>query len=229
MLTQINTAGFNNFSLASVFSLLVLPLIVMLNSSTAQAGGHDEMLPMVNIVVDAKVKADVTEVIHETARRWNSQDFATLLDLWDPNEPFPTYLGEEQAQWFVGWDRLRSYLDPPRPNPAVQAIREEMYDIQVKQIAPDLAIAFFYMHFEMKIIKSKPIGEEIRASAVLRKTDKGWKYIHWAESPRNPKVYIETLFQKDVEPGWDEFYEQAKKDKKAAWKRKREANREAAK
>jgi hypothetical protein len=157
----------------------------------------------------------------ETEKRWNSQDFASLLELWDDEDEFPTYLAEEQSQWFVGHARLGEYLDPPRPNPAIQAIREEYSDIQVKQIAPDLAIAIWYMHFEMKIIASNPIGEDVRVSAVLRKRGDEWKYIHWAESPKTAMVYIEDLFEKDVAPGWDEFYEQAQKDKKAVWKNKK--------
>jgi len=137
---------------------------------------------------------------------------------------FPTYLAEEQAQWFVGWDRLRGYLDPPRPNPFVEAIREEMYNIQVKQIAPDLAIAVWEMHFEMKTIGSHPIGEEVRVSAVLRNTPDGWRYIHWAESPKTAMVYIEDLYEKEVAPGWDEYYEGAKQRKKEVWGKKKQAS-----
>ncbi|WP_101757382.1 nuclear transport factor 2 family protein [Oceanicoccus sp. KOV_DT_Chl] len=209
-----------------MFKNLTFLLLLFLHSLMTSAGGHKEILPIVKIDIDPQVEAEVTAVIHETAKRWSSQQFSSVLELWDPNEPYPTYLGEEQAQWFVGWDRLKAYLDPARPNPAVEAIRQEMFDVQVKQIAPDLAIAFFYMHFEMKIIKAKPFGEDIRASAVLRKTDKGWKYIHWAKSPKNPKVYIEDLFEQDVEPGWDEFYQQAQKNKKAYWKKKRELKKQ---
>ena len=183
----------------------------------AQAGGHKVILP----------KACVTATLMETAARWNSQDFATLLELWDDEDAFPTYLAEEQGQWFVGWDRMRAYLDPPKANPAIEAIREDYYDIQVKQIADDLAIAIWYMHFEMKTIAGKPIGEEVRVSAVLRNTDDGWKYIHWAESPKTAMVYIEDLYEKDVQPGWDEFYEEAKRNKKEIWRRKREEQKEA--
>jgi hypothetical protein len=74
----------------------------------------------------------------------------------------------------------------------------------------------------MKVIASNPIGEDIRVSAVLRNTEDGWRFIHWAESPKTALVYIEDLFEKDVAPGWDAFYEQAKADKKAVWQRKRE-------
>ena len=77
------------------------------------------------------------------------------------------------------------------------------------------------VHFEMKMIGSNPIGEEVRVSAVLRNTDDGWKYIHWAESPKTAMVYIEDLFEKDVAPGWDEYFEGAKQRKKEVWKRKR--------
>jgi len=210
------------FARTSVLLLASFGLAMM--SGVVFAGGHKVIKPTPKIDVPADVEAAVIEVIHDTAARWNSQDFATLLELWDPNEPFPTYLAEEQAQWFVGWERLRGYLDPPRANPVVEAIREEMHDIQVKQIAPDLAIAVWEMHFEMKTIGSNPIGEEVRVSAVLRNTKDGWRYIHWAESPKTAMVYIEDLYEKDVAPGWDEFYKGAQQRKKEVWQRKRQAS-----
>ena len=205
----------NRLSVIALLAVFALPL-------QAPAGGHKVVVPPPRIEVDPAVEKGVVATLEETARRWNSQDFASLLELWDPSEAFPTYLAEEQAQWFIGWDRLREYFDPPRPNPAVEAIREEMYDIRVKQIAPDLAIAVWYMHFEMKVIASNPIGENIRVSAVLRNTPDGWRYIHWAESPKTAMVYIEDLFERDVAPGWDEYYEGAKQRKREVWRAKKQ-------
>jgi len=199
----------------------LLMAAIFLFSSPVQAGGHKVIVPPPKIDIDPAVEADVKAVIHDTAERWNSQDFATILELWDPDEPFPTYLAEEQAQWFIGWERLRGYLDPARPNPAIEVIREEMSNIHVKLIAPDLAIAVWDLHFEMKIIAAHPIGENVRVSAVLRRTDAGWRYIHWAESPKTAMVYIEDLFERDVAPGWDEYYENAQQRKKEVWRRKR--------
>ena len=203
----------------NVVGILSSLLVAMFLSALAVAGGHKIIKPQPKIDVSPEVEAAVTEVIHATAERWNSQDYATVLELWDPSEPFPTYLAEEQAQWFIGWERLRGYLDPPRPNPVVEAIREEMYNIYVKQIAPDLAIAVWDMHFEMKTIGSNPIGEEVRVSAVLRNTPDGWRYIHWAESPKTAMVYIEDLYEKDVAQGWDDFFEGAQQRKKDARRR----------
>ncbi|MBT8422513.1 MAG: SnoaL-like domain-containing protein [Gammaproteobacteria bacterium] len=204
-------------------------LLTIFWCSAATAGGHKVIKPMVEIPVDAEVSEGVTKTLLETEKRWNSQDFATILELWDEDQAFPTYIAEEQAQWFVGWERLRGYLDPPRPNPAIEALRMEYYDIQVKQIAPDLAIAIWYLHFEMKTIGSAPIGEEVRASGVFRKKADGWKWIHYAESPITAGVFLENLMETQVRDDWDEFYEDAKEKKKEIWRKKREAQNRAAK
>lgn len=168
---------------------------------TSPAHRPDEARPTAPAGGDPGVVAEVTAVIHETAERWNSQDYASVLALWDPDEPVPYYLAEEQDGWFIGWEPLRAYLDPPRPSPAVQGIREAMRDIRVKEIGPGLAIAAWEMHFEMKIIGRPPIGEEVRVSAVLRRTPAGWRYIHWAESPMTALMYIQKLMEKDVDQG----------------------------
>jgi ketosteroid isomerase-like protein len=211
-----------SFSVARL-AIVSAILVASLAGGVARAGAHKEVLPPVAIPVDATVRDGVIATLVATEKAWNSQDTASLLKLWDKADDFPTYLAEEQAQWFVGKARMQQYLDPPRPNPAIEAVREQFSGIQVKQIAPDLAIAIWYLHFEMKVIRSKPIGEDIRVSAVLRKTTDGWKYIHWAESPKTALVYVEDLFEKDVSADWDEFYKQAVEDKKEVWRRKRES------
>jgi len=207
---------------------IIVAVLTLFVSSLALAGGHKVVKPMVPIDVDPEVEAGVIKTLIATQDAWNSQDFSRVLDYWDEDQAVPTYIAEEQAQWFVGWERLRGYLDPPRPNPAIEALRMEYYDMQVKQIAPDLAIAIWYLHFEMKVIGSNPIGEEVRASGVFRKKDDGWKWIHYAESPKTAGVFLEDLMETQVRDDWDEFFEQAQKDKKEIWRKKREAQRAAA-
>jgi len=173
-------------SLRAIFLLGVALTMTALAIDSARAAEQDDI-------------AAIEAVIHETAERWNSQDFRTVLELWDPDEQVPFYLAEEQDDWFIGWEALRAYLAPPMPSPAVEGLREQMYDISVKLIADDLAIAAWNMHFEMKIRGRPPIGEDVRVSAVLRRKPEGWRYIHWAESPMAPLVYIDKLFQRDVD------------------------------
>ena len=213
--------NYRTFAILPSSFVAMIVTLCLVATSTSFAGAHKTVLPLVKIKVDPQIEAAVTAVVLETAERWNSQDYATVLELWDPNEPYPTYLAEEQAQWFVGWDRLNNYLDPPRPNPIVEAIREEMSNVQVKQIGPDLAIAIWEMRFHMKRVMSNAIGESVRVSAVLRNTDDGWRYIHWAESPKTAMVYIEDLFEQDVDDDWDEFYEEAKERRKEVVRKKR--------
>lgn len=200
-------------------------VVLLCFTALAQAGGHKAIMSKVDIPVDPAVSAGVIKTIKSTETAWNTQDYAKILDEWDEDQAFPTYLAEEQAQWFVGWDRLRAYLDPPRPNPAVEALRLEFYDIQVKQIAPDLAIAIWNHHFEMKIIGSNPIGEDVRGSGVFRKKGDDWKWIHYAESPKAAPVFLEDLMEKEVRDDWDEFYKEAIELKKEVWRKKREAQK----
>ena len=173
-------------SLRATFLLGVALTMTAHSIDSARAAEQDEI---------AAIKA----LIHQTAETWNTQDFRKVLDLWDPDEEVPFYLAEEQDGWFVGWEPLRAYLAPPLPSPVLEALREEMYDISVKLIADDLAIAVWYMHFEMKMRGRLPIGEEIRMSAVFRKKPVGWRYIHWAESPMTPGAYLDRLRQKEVD------------------------------
>lgn len=199
---------------------LALAASGLLALSTAVAQSNQAIGPRVDPEVPADVRAGVTAVVEEAARRWSSQDYATLLALWDPAEKYPTYLAEEQAEWFVGWERLRGYLDPPRPVPVIEAIRMFAEDVRVKQIAPDLAIGVWNWHFEFKVIGRRPIGEDVRVSGVFRNTKEGWRFIHYAESPKTASVYLQELMEKEVRPGWDEFFEQAKKNKAEVTKRK---------
>ncbi|MCK6370560.1 MAG: nuclear transport factor 2 family protein [Gammaproteobacteria bacterium] len=138
----------------------------VLSFATAMAGGHKTIGPRVEPEVPDEVRTGVTAIVEETANRWNSQDYATLLGLWD-------------------------------------------------------------RHFEMKTIGSNPVGEDVRVSGVFRRTADGWRYIHYAESPKTAAVYLEDLMEKEVRPGWDEFFEQAKQRKREIARRKQQEAQQA--
>ena len=157
------------------------------------------------------VTAAIQQVIKQTEANWNTQDFSTVLDLWDRDEPEPYYLAEERDEWLIGWDQLNGYLNPPVRNPAVEALRLDISNIRVKQIAPDLAFAVWDLHFEMKIRGRPPLGEDIRVTGIFRKKPEGWRYIHYAEAPMASMVYIQKLFERDVRPEFDDIYQKALK------------------
>lgn len=192
-------------------TLLIMALIWPASGSVVQASGHDIPPEFDPLLLDADLNAELEETVMEMAARWNSQDFATVLEMWDTDEAVPFYLAEEQADWFIGWGPLRHYLAPEHPNPIIEVMRLLPSNVRAKSIAPDLAIAVWDLHFEMKMRFSKPIGEDVRVSGVFRKKPEGWRFIHYAESPQAPLVYIEKLFQQGVYDDFEEFRREALK------------------
>lgn len=148
--------------------------------------------------VPPALQAEIEAVVHDTAARWNSQDYASVLDLWDRDEPNVMYLAEEQPGWFVGWGQLKAYLGAGTP--FIEAIREEMANIRVQPIAADLAAVTWDLHFEMKQKGAQPIGEDIRVTAIMRRKPEGWRYIHYAEAPMTAAMYMRKLMSQDVDP-----------------------------
>ncbi len=183
--------------------------------SAIWAGGHDTPPIYDPAVLDANVNAELEDVVMEMAEGWNSQDKRKVFALWDQDEEVPFYLAEEQLDWFIGWEALRNYMVPERPSPLVDVLRMQPTNVRAKKIVDDLAIAVWDLHFEMKMVGGKPIGEDVRVAGVFRLKEEGWRFIYYAESPKTPKVYIEELFQKDVGDDWDEFYQEARKKKDA--------------
>lgn len=166
---------------------------------------------MNDIKSNSDVTAEIQQVIKQTEANWNTQDFSTVLDLWDRDEPEPYYLAEERDEWLIGWDQLNGYLNPPVRNPAVEALRLDISNIRVKQIAPDLAFAIWDLHFEMKIRGRPPLGEDIRVTGIFRKKPEGWRFIQYAEAPMSSMVYIQKLFERDVRPEFEAIHQAALK------------------
>ena len=149
------------------------------------------------------------------AERWNSQDYQTVLEMWDKDVEIPVYLAEEQAGWFVGWEAVNKYFTPSTGGSIIDVMRFQIYDVRAVRLADDLAIGVWEHQFDMKHISGKPIGERVRSSGIFRKTADGWRFVYYAESPKTPLVAIEEAFQNQVSDGWDEFYKEAKEKKKA--------------
>ena len=162
-----------------------------------------------------QLKTEIEQVLKQLQANWNSQNFATVLDLWDRDEPEPYYLAEERDEWLIGWDELNGYLNPEIPSPAVEALRLDITNVRVKQIAPDHAFAIWDLHFEMKLRGRPPLGEDVRVTGIFRKKPEGWRFIHYAEAPMATMVYIQKLFERDVKPEFDEIYQKALKKRGA--------------
>jgi len=68
------------------------------------------------------------------------------------------------------------------------------------------------MRTDMKLIFTpKPFGSDNRVSAVFRKKADGWKYLCYAEAFQAPNLYFQKLFEKDVSPEYQEFFDRVMK------------------
>ena len=155
------------------------------------------------------VQAEITALLRETEKRWDSQDTASLKELWDTEDTQPFYLAGEQENWFVGWDELNAYLAPTNAPKITQAIRVRFYDIQARLLAPDLAFAAYWMRTDMKLVfQPKPFGSDNRVSAVFRRKPEGWRYVTYTEAFQAPNMYMNHLMEKDVAADYGDFYKE---------------------
>jgi hypothetical protein len=154
------------------------------------------------------ITAEITALLRETEKRWDTQDTASLKELWDTDDAEPFYLAGEQANWFVGWDQLNDYLNPNSGPKVTQAMRVRFYDIKARLLAPDLAFAGYWMRTDMKLIfQPKPFASDNRVSAVFRRKPEGWRYLAYAEAFQAPNMYMNHLMEKDVADDYQEFFD----------------------
>jgi hypothetical protein len=161
-----------------------------------------------NAAAPAKLQGEIEAVLNDMAGRWAADTWSTIpADLWDQNEPTPMYLAEEQAGWLIGWDAVREYFNPKKAG-FMQAASYEPSNVQVRLIADDLAVATWNIYWQMKLRPTEPIGEKLRATGIFRKTKAGWKFIHYAEAPKSPSVYMQELYGDRVSPEFRKRLEQ---------------------
>ncbi len=147
-----------------------------------------------------KLQTEIEALINDMGARWAANTWTTIPnDFWDPKEPMPMYLAEEQPGWLVGWDQVREYFNPKKAG-FMQAANYEASNVHVRLIANDLAVATWNIYWQMKLRPTEAIGEKLRATGIFRKTAAGWKFIHYAEAPKSPSVYIQELYNERTSP-----------------------------
>ncbi|MDJ0927806.1 MAG: nuclear transport factor 2 family protein [Gammaproteobacteria bacterium] len=151
-------------------------------------------------LVDAEIHADVAAVIHSMGLRFTDINGPQPIELFDPDEPAPQYLGEELDDWMIGWDALRWYFETPERFAMIEAMDYHPSNIRVRSLTDDLALATWNVHAEMKFRRGAPLGEKLRANAILRRTAAGWRFIYYAEAPKSALAYMRDLYANMASP-----------------------------
>ncbi len=145
-------------------------------------------------IADPDVFADVSAVIEEMAARFTDLSGPQPIGLFDPDEIAPQYLGEEMDDWMIGWDALKWYFETPERFAMIEAMDYHVSNIRVRLLSEGLALATWHIHAEMKFKRGIPLGENLRANAVLRQTKNGWRFIYYAEAPKSAMAYMQDLY-----------------------------------
>ena len=155
------------------------------------------------------IVAEITEVLSQYEKIWNSQDFSRLRELWDTDDPEPYYVPEEIEEPLIGWPALNRYWNPPRPGgkSMLEAFRWGFSNVRARLLAPDLALSIFDHRFEMKLRgeRNKPRAGFDRCIGIFRKKPEGWRFILYAQCPLGPEAYVRALCGKIVSPDFEDF------------------------
>lgn len=173
----------------------------------AEPPAAEPALPLASPSVQAEVEA----MIHKMSAMFTDLKGPQPLELFDRSEPAPQYLAEEQPDWMIGWDKLEWYFNTPSRKAAVQAMDMNPSNIRVRSLTPDLALATWDIFSEMKFRWSPPMGERLRANAILRKTAEGWKFIYYAEAPKSTLAYVQQMYESQATDGFKQRFAPAPK------------------
>jgi len=155
-----------------------------------------------------EVATEVEAVILEMSRMFTEFDGPPPLELFDRENPTPQYLAEEEADWMIGWEELEWYFTAPERRAVVEAMDMNPSNIRVRSLTPDLALATWDIFAEFKFRRGPPMGEYLRANAILRKTEEGWRFIYYAEAPKSAMAYMRDMYQNMATPEFRERFQQ---------------------
>lgn len=147
-----------------------------------------------------EVQKEVEAMVHRMSAMFTDLKGPQPLELFDRNDPAPQYLAEEQPDWMIGWDKLEWYFNSAERKAVVEAMDMNPSNIRVRSLAPDLALATWDILAEMKFRFGPPLGEKLRANAILRRTAEGWRFIYYAEAPKSTMAYMRDMYENMARP-----------------------------
>lgn len=184
--------------------LLPLTLLLTLTARATPPATAEPELPLSS----PEVAAEVSAVIHRMSEMFTQLDGPQPIELFDRNEPAPQYLAEEEPDWMIGWDKLEWYFTDPARFAVVEAMDMNPSNIRVRSLTPDLALATWDIFAEFKFRRGPPLGERLRANAILRRTGDGWRFIYYAEAPKSTMAYVRDMYENMATPEFRERFAQ---------------------
>jgi ketosteroid isomerase-like protein len=162
----------------------------------------------------SQLTAEIEEFLAVYAEIYNRQDYASLLQMWDQDDPDPIYMAEEVDPPLQGWARLNAYFNPRPGVQVLDGIRNRYSRVVTRPLGEDLAMATYRLDFEIKVKGMRPMASWDRVIAVFRKRQDGWKLVAYAEAPMAPLTMVRKMLQKDVQEDFGEFIRSPEREKR---------------
>ena len=145
---------------------------------------------------DEEAKSEIIELINETKKIWDTQNYSDLKTLWDTDDKNPLYIPEERVDFPTDWKSLEKYWDPVPGRKILEGIRNDYSNIKIKLISDEVAIIVMDLHYDLKVINSNPLSGFDRVMCVVVKKDGQWKYSAYIEAPMNPMSQVYLMWKK---------------------------------
>lgn len=155
---------------------------------------------------EALLHREISEVLNETQKIWNSQDYGRLKDVWDADDAEPWYIPEEIAEPFYSWPEIEKYWTRGGGQ-VLRAFRWQYSNLKVKRLERDLALAIFdhFYEYQLPFPGAQAMAGEDRCLAIFRKVKGAWRHILYAQCPQGPEAYVRMMRERMVRPDFKDF------------------------
>jgi hypothetical protein len=148
----------------------------------------------------ADIQHEIQELLDTWQGYWARKDFAGIRGLWDADDPQLLYVAEEAAEPMFSLDEMQRYW--ALTDRVIDRISVVPRNLRARQVADDIALAFFELHWDAAIGASAPIGGDVRVLAAFRRKPEGWRFFHYLEGPLAMLTQVRQFASRNVTPAF---------------------------
>ena len=156
---------------------------------------------------DEDIKNEILDLIQETKRIWDTQNYSNLKSLWDAEDNNPLYIPEEKVDFPTDWNSLERYWNPVPGKKILDGIRNDYSNSKIKLISKEVAIILMDLNYDLKVINSQPLSGFDRVMCVVVKKDGDWKYSAYIEAPMNPMSQVYLMWKNSENKNDPEYFD----------------------
>lgn len=146
--------------------------------------GHEQTLeerPQHVSTGQRSAEDEIRDLLADYDRHWSRLDMRSLYRMWDPDEHDPVYIGGEYPAPVIGRGELGRHWG--RLGGRITVAHTASSLAHCALLTPDLALIVYLCEWQFETADSdlRNSGQDW-VTAILRRRDDGWRFIHQAES-----------------------------------------------